>query len=126
MKVGDYVRTDTGKIAKIKNIIDYGKDNEFEYLNYNDVCVLTTENDYNQDVAGCRGRIIKSSPNIIDLIEAGDYVNGELVYDRIENKLYLDGDTGEIFINNDKTTDEPIFTIVTKEQFESMEYKIGE
>lgn len=73
-----------------------------------------------------------SSPNIIDLIEDGDYVNGyliEKVYDVFEispNKLkeahvrYADED----FIS--QLYDTEIKSIVTKEQFESMEYKVGE
>lgn len=147
MKVGDYVRTDTGRIAKIKNIIDFGKENEFEYLNYNDVCVLTTESDYNYDVVGCRGKIIKSSPNIIDLIEVGDYVNGLPVesvcgtrWDENDLRVWLAVATKykkEYGVENSEGSyefetlyrcikPENIKSIVTKEQFESMEYRIGE
>ena len=65
MRVGDYVRTKKGLIGKIIDInlgdfqTRYELDNsdEFHYEYRND--------------------IIKSSPNIIDLIEIGDYVNGE-------------------------------------------------
>ncbi len=125
MKVGDYVRTDTGIITKIKNIIDFKKDNEFEYLNYNDVCVLTTESDYFHDVVGCRGKIIKSSPNIIDLIEVGDYINGVEVI-RFEkdndNKEYLQCGVGDYVVCTYYA--ESIHSIVTKKQFKSMEYKI--
>lgn len=67
--------------------------------------------------------IIKSSYNIIDLIEVGDYVNGSYVEGFIEknkfqNKLIIT-EAGMID-NND------IKSIVTKEQFEQMLYKVGD
>jgi len=63
--------------------------------------------------------IIKSSPNIIDLIEVGDYVNGEKVTSIQDNWLG--------FGNYDYYRQEyEIKSIVTKEQFESMEYKVGD
>lgn len=58
MKIGDYVRTKDGYISKIK---------ELGINIYTDVGCLS------EDYA------IKSSPNIIDLIEVGDYVNGYIV-----------------------------------------------
>ena len=61
MKVGDYVRTKTGIIGKIKLI-----DNQTEL---EDLYLIKRKWYYKED-------IIKSSPNIIDLIEVGDYVNG--------------------------------------------------
>ena len=64
-------------------------------------------------------KFIKSSPNIIDLIEVGDYVNGEKVTDKFDYLL--------AFGNNDYYKNEnEIKNIVTKEQFEEMEYKIGD
>ena len=122
MNVGNYVRTKNkqfqpSQIAKIKNIekdmvykgqkclnLDHNLLNNYEFLIY--------EED-----------VIKSSPNIIDLIEVGDYVNGSYVEGFIEknkfqNKLIIT-EAGMID-NND------IKSIVTKEQFESMEYKVGE
>ena len=72
-------------------------------------------------------KIIKSSPNIIDLIEVGDYVNGNKVdFTNGDNKLsyedkcigFYDGDGDIILFGND------IKSIVTKEQFKEMEYKI--
>ena len=65
--------------------------------------------------------IIKSSHNIIDLIEVGDYVNGGLVQGF--EKLYIgfDGMENPIYLK-----DVEIYSIVTKEQFAQMEYRIGE
>lgn len=66
--------------------------------------------------------IIKASFNIIDLIELEDYVNGEEI---VINTLKDDGNivivrSGNCFRN------EEIKSIVTKEQFEQMSYKIGD
>ena len=73
-----------------------------------------------------RGNIIKSSPNIIDLIEVGDYVNGYLVTTGNQ-------DVGSIYISEidglglkKKLYEKDIKSIVTSEQFSQMEYRIGE
>ena len=64
----------------------------------------------------------KSSSNIIDLIEDNDYVNGKRV---IRNCLK---DGGNIILFEDGTCahNNDIKSIVTKEQFESMKYKVGD
>jgi hypothetical protein len=108
MKIGDYVRTINGisKIIKIQDIIT--SDNEY-------ITTLITHDNGNCDISN----ILKSSPNIIDLIEVGDYVNGEIVIE-INKEANCIAVTEEGYwehINEVKT-------IVTKEQFESMEYKI--
>lgn len=66
---------------------------------------------------------IKHSKNIIDLIEVGDYVNGERVTfitnSKIkEKKIITEYDT-DFFEKYEK-----IETIVTKEQFKEMEYRV--
>ena len=112
MKVGDYVRTEISslnlqRIGKIKKIIS-------EDFIHTDIGTYDKEN------------IIKSSPNIIDLIEVGDYVNGHKVIYTIGNinkRIYVE------YVNMDELLEiklEQITSIVTKEQFESMEYKIEE
>lgn len=65
--------------------------------------------------------IIKASYNIINLIEVGDYVNDLKVHGITDYGLevYMFGDAHEILEENE------IKTIVTKEQFSQMEYKIG-
>lgn len=117
MKVGDYVRTedDLGVqlICKIK-------------ARFNDFC--NTDEGYWDD-----NHIIKSSPNIIDLIEVGDYVNGSRVEEieeyNGEKYLYLEemeySNANQDYINV-YCKQEYIKSIVTKEAFESMEYRIGE
>lgn len=108
MKVGDYVRTkdDLGiqLICKIKKIID-------EY------CIDTDRGYWDNE------HIIKSSTNIIDLIEVGDYVNGVLINIKDNKGVYHGAydSADEVHI----TKIEDIKSIVTYEQFESMKYKVG-
>ena len=113
IKVGDYVRTTTGEIAKIeyKNQEYYETDRMvYKFNEFN----LYAEN------------ITKHSHNIIDLIEVGDYVNGYKVIDIVKgfkviiDKLELDTTTGTY--QNIGIKD--IKTIVTREQFAGMEYKV--
>ena len=69
--------------------------------------------------------IINASNNIIDLIEVGDYVNGYLVL----NVLDFNDNTRILSLEriyDNKITEKDIKSIVTKEQFENMEYRIGE
>lgn len=133
MKVGEYVRTDLG-ISKVKRVINedklifYETDNELGNCHYSDegIGYYFFKEDTNKV-------IIKSSPRIIDLIEVGDYVNGMLV-----TNIWIDKETGNIefeFNNHEsylypkswnyesRVTKYKIKSIVTKEQFEAMEYK---
>ncbi len=68
--------------------------------------------------------VIKASYNIIDLIEEGDYVNGfrtEIIFDKDEK--YLGYKIGACYIRLGQLG---IRSIVTKEKFASMSYKVGE
>lgn len=74
--------------------------------------------------------ITKASHNIIDLIEADDYVNGHKVCDdfRLDTDDYGNnfieiGIESDKFLNHYIREDE-IETIVTKQQFESMQYEV--
>lgn len=63
--------------------------------------------------------------NPIDLIEVGDYVNGRLVCKNDEeNYLYLIGIDADDNMYEENLKD--IKSIVTKECFESMEYRLGD
>ena len=132
MKIGDYARTKGGNIFKIigGNLDDWEIDisctqleqteeNWFESNRYNDNGYWFTDEN-----------IIKSSPNILDLIEVGDYVNGYEVRDisyygvpSSKTLLELDKWLGNCY---KKIANEDINSILTKEQFESMEYKVGD
>ena len=71
-------------------------------------------------ISGHRKDIIKASYNIIDLIEVGDYVNGwKVLYWTDGTKIIDDGYTTDL-------NKVDIKSIVTKEQFEQMSYKVGE
>lgn len=113
-KVGDYVRTECG-IAKIKSfqlkskeIIILDKDIMFCNMDiYRNCCNIN--------------QVIKSSPRIKDLIQDGDYVNGCKVV-IINNIKHLETRKGLLFLG----ILEQIKSIVTKEQFESMQYEVGE
>jgi len=110
MKVGDYIRTDEG-IRKIIREYDiyYELDRSLHYM-YPEGHDLNKE-----DVDDI---VLKSSPNIIDLIEIGDYVNGCPVLHKENNELVC----GLLL----KYKEENIQSVVTKEQFSCMEYKIGD
>lgn len=126
MKIGDYVRIHYG-IAKIKNIfcetgyVFIETDNEIGDCSMINKGILkkgiiVMENDY----ANFRENNVKERP--IDLIEIGDYVNGKYV-SCITNNNYIEIGHGEELVG---LHNEDIKSIVTKEQFESMEYRIGE
>ena len=112
MKVGDYVRTRWGCIAKFEGI----HEGFYEFDN-----IIMDES------SAVREKLFvdiveKSSPNIIDLIEVGDYVNGEEVKEKFNYLLGFEcGQDGEYYRD-----EKDIKSIVTKEQFESMEYMIKE
>ena len=101
IKVGDYVRTKYG-ISKVE------EDRRIHFgLMHPVIDILKKE------------VIIKSSPNIIDLIEVGDYVNGEEII-----QVISDGNMSRV-----KSVDETYFqndikSIVTREQFESVKYEV--
>lgn len=115
MKVGDYIRTDEG-IRKIIREYDiyYELDRSLHYM-YPEGHDLNKE-----DVDDI---VLKSSPNIIDLIEIGDYVNGRLVHD---NLIYLTEFGWVDFDTLEQTDTRQIKSVVTHEQFEKMMYKIGD
>ena len=106
LRINDYVRIHTlsgqGGIAKLEKI--------------DDICITDKG-------AVDKNNIIKSSPNIIDLIEVGDYVNGCLVSEIKDKWLILNYADIETYEQLERKN-ENIKSIVTHEQFESMEYKL--
>lgn len=115
-----YARTDDGikRIAKYMYNIEY--ENCYSLWFENENCGLRfSDND-----------LPKMSKNIIDLIEVGDYVNGHKVFDdmRVDTDDY-GNDFIEIGIEIDNMLnhyirEEDIKSIVTKEQFEKMEFRL--
>lgn len=117
LKKGMYVRIKNeagySAIGKIENINDYREPN----MKY---CIDIQADDF---VFIPEDMIVKASNNIIDLIEVGDYVNGYKLLYQDSHYSYFDTDTCDwIYIKKD----EQIKSIVTKEQFESIGYKVGE
>lgn len=119
LKIGDYVRTKYG-IKQIYEIDD--KKTKYKYLyklkkqddDCINLCALSIED------------IIKASDKLIDLVEVEDYVNGRKVYQVGYNfqdcyVLKMSKSNYEDFIYpND------IKSIVTKESFEQISYKVGD
>lgn len=103
LEVGMYVRTLNGiiKIDKIKDSIMIDTKGKTHF-----------------------GDFIKASYNIIDVLEVGDYVDGFKIIDIVENDIYVSDFYAENYIGMVKVKD--IKSIVTKEQMEQMEYKVGE
>ena len=93
--------------------------------------VMGFEETLQMDIDNCieeilKKDIIKSSYNIIDLIELGDYVNGEKVFAIHYHYLWDEQDIGTaIEIEHEITAilNEDIKSILTKEQFEAMKYE---
>ena len=118
LEVGMYVRTKEGFIAKIEYI-----DKETGGID----CDNSVKTMYEQHYSclwgdEVKGLIVKTSHNIIDLIEVGDYVNGGQVREKKEDYIRISG--GNFMFQYLKENE--IKSIVTKEQFESMSYKVGE
>ena len=132
MKIGDYVRTEDGHIDKIVKIADEMKSGRTIKVQIGEKDIIGGYEDFVDWFSP--SHFIKSSPNIIDLIEVGDYVNGckiiELATNADGKVLYLETDITEFdnvyACGNINIYEKEIRSIVTKEQFESMEYKVGE
>lgn len=114
IEVGIYVRYKRGsngygveppeRIAKVVNRI-----NNSDFLQL----------DVKQDIL--ESDVIKADHNIIKLIKAGDYVNGAKV-NRIEKDYIV---INEIWTGRELLRNEDIKSIVTKEQFETIVYKVN-
>lgn len=123
LKVGMYVRTKEGYIAKLLhygyNTGISGKIHLFD-RQIRDISDLVYETDNFLWDKELKEYIKNYSYDIIDLIKVGDYVNGCKVHN-IANCL-------TIILNNEENISwinpSDIKSIVTKEQFENMEYKI--
>lgn len=120
IKAGDYIRTKDGVIAKITDIIeDISIDCDRDVFDLNYLAMMEIPYCVKDEY------IIKSSPNIIDLIEVGDFVNG-LKVDKIDENGIYNSNSYDGWLVNIASYNEDIKSIVTKEQFESMEYRIEE
>ena len=112
LEVGMFLRTNDGKIAKFIKYDEKDK-NELvtDYYEYSTIWIKD---------------IIKASFNIIDLIEVGDYVNGREVVEEPCNDNFSVGQK-HLWLCNKKLylLEQDIESIVTKEQFEQVSYKVN-
>ena len=120
-----YVRNCYGRIAKIEYIEDNTAycDN-WLYQSYEDHITFINLDD-EEDI----DEILKASYSIIDILEIGDYVNGNKVdFTNNNNKLsyedkcigFYDGDGDITLFENG------IKSVITHEQMEQMAYKVEE
>lgn len=121
LELNMYVRTKWGYICKIININDF-REPSMKYgveANYLKDVMFIGDDD-----------IVKASYNIIDVLEVGDYVNGNKVIEIEKNYKFIDGTIRDILWTDTKMQkaiwDETIKSIVTHEQMEQMAYKVGE
>lgn len=126
IEVGEYVRTKNKGIKKIDTIFENRTVNRYGYE-------IGSEWDGKLYSTIKTTDIIKHSKNIIDLIEVGDYVNGDevvTVYGYDEDGNDKDG-LGICEVDDDYAyytylEDIDIKTILTKEQYEASCYKVKE
>lgn len=122
VEIGEYLRLDNGCIYKWES-------NDYEWI-YEEDEQLVYGNGANEYEWECD--IKEHSFNIIDLIEVGDYVNGQLVkhiayFEGVEEpiKKLIFADEYHL-IPTEVCEQNEIKSIVTHEQFSQMEYKVGE
>ena len=109
IKVGDWIRDREGHITKIIQTLSLFKD----------VYLYLGEDGYQYS----DNAIVKHSSNLIDLIQCGDYVNGEYVM-HIDNNIGNYGDKTIITELNKRYFESQIIKVVTKEMMESISYKV--
>lgn len=101
------MRTKNGEIHKVIEI----KENRY-ITNFADYFYYR----YDNNMGGFKSNIANHSKQLIDLIEEGDYVNGELITDKWDTRV------SSIRSN---FSEEDIKTILTKENYMANCYKVG-
>ena len=100
IEVEEYVRFNNGEIGKVIDIKE--NPSRIVYSEYGEIGLISD--------------IVNHSKQLIDLIEEGDYVNGELITDKWVTRI------SSIRSN---FSEEDIKTILTKESYMANCYKIG-
>lgn len=114
LKIGNYIRTTSGKIRKIISLYDTG-----------DVFV-ETHSCIKQE------NIISSSNNIIDLIEIRDFIKYKQsnmywnIPTRVTGRYNRQQELTELMVGEIPLKNVEITSIVTREQFEKMSYVVGD
>lgn len=111
IEVSEYVRDCDGFIVKVNEIQDYKEEDDIWYEE--------------KTLRGTwKSMIIKHSKNIIDLIEVGDIVEiCDVLYNDI---IYILSEEMLKALKEDIENGIQIKSIVTKEMFENVEYRVGE
>lgn len=109
IKVGDYIRTKQWGIAKVAKIDEKGK--------------CTHIKNKNNRITHYFEQIGRTSPNIIDLIEVGDYVNGYKVID-VKEFVFTTIEQNGLKTHHKQCV--TIKSIVTHESFNSIKYEVKE
>lgn len=125
INVNEYIRTADGKIGKFDRYSSMPNTSIYKSP-FN--CFIKLQG--RKTPLQChRDYIVNHSKNIIDLIEVGDYVNGQLIeniHKKEKDRIYY-----EFLKNQDGSFEvmevcelKNIESIVTKEKFASMEYRL--
>ena len=132
LKEGMYVRDNEYGIGQVTDICTCeqceGRGFYEPIISYSDHTEYVSTYNYMQDYEG------RASYNIIDLIEFGDFITlGENNYPlQVRNvwehagNIHIELSNGAKFEDLHDNKDFKIYSIVTKEQFESMSYKVGD
>ena len=125
IEVGEYVRL--ARNQGINRIIEI---EDKRYILDTDIADEFGDNTCVLEEYQLKDEVLDHNKNIIDLVEVGDYVNGHLVVEISKNvynqKLVItevDGKDGAI---RHHYLERSIKTVVTHEQFASIEYKVEE
>ena len=123
---GEYIRTKNGSIFKIIGGTPDDYDIDISYYDLgkieDDIFDDLTIFNYNDNGNFIRDIMKKHSPDIIDLIEVGDYVNGKLIHCVLGNSK--NGETMALYGNGKHIDNKHIKSIVTKEMMKSVEYRV--
>lgn len=128
MKVGDYIRTSSGKIAKyLGHEEDKYKFDEYIYWYYEYYNDYVYDEDYEEWLEEEEVKVYK---NLIDLIEVGDLVYVDISPDDCDGIIVPRITETENELNSLKllieNKDYILKSITTHEQIENMEYKVKE
>ena len=121
------MKLEVGQFARLKS--GYSDELGIGKIDFVANCGVATIDFKNKKLGVFASDIVKASYNIIDILEVGDYVNGNKVdFTNNNNKLsyedkcigFYDGDGDITLFENG------IKSVVTHEQMEQMAYKVGE
>lgn len=101
IEIGEYIRTTDGEIEKVVLIYDNRYMNEDGNMTHFD-------------------EIKAHSKNILDIVEVGDYINGDIVNQITKNYISVG------YITIGKRNIKNIRTILTHEQYKQNCYKVGD